>query len=115
YANFIRNRFALREVVEVPVPLTEDHPATLRLAPKVTDPPGAVQDRRSCCGTMNLAEYYDIEHVLDAESQALARWCAEHGRNGPAGEQPEPGQSSAEPPGPFEDSGLRTRRRYDEL
>ena len=36
---------------------------------------------------MNLAEYYNIERVLDAEAQALARWCAEHGRNGPAGEE----------------------------
>jgi hypothetical protein len=44
---------------------------------------------------MNLAEYYDIEHVLDSEAQALARWCAEHGRTGPAGEQePADGTSS---------------------
>jgi hypothetical protein len=95
YANFIRNRFTLREVVQSPVPLTEDHEPTLRLLAKVTDPPGAVQDRRACCGTMNLAEYYDIEHVLDSEAQALARWCAEHGRTGPAGEQePADGTSS---------------------
>jgi hypothetical protein len=90
YANFIRNQFALREVVESPVPLTEDHSPTLRLAPKVVDAPGAVQDRRACCGTMNLAEYYNIEHILEAEAQALARWCAEHGRNAPAGEEPPP-------------------------
>jgi hypothetical protein len=86
YANFVRNRFALREVVESPVPLTEDHPPALKLAAKVQDAPDAVQDRRACCGTMNLAEYYEIEHVLDTEAQALARWCAEHGRTGPAGE-----------------------------
>jgi hypothetical protein len=89
YANFIRNRFALREVIESPVPLTEDHQPALMLAAKVKDAPGAVQDRRACCGTMNLAEYYDIDHVLDNEMQALARWCAEHGRTGPA-EAPEP-------------------------
>jgi hypothetical protein len=89
YANFIRNRFALREVIESPVPLTEDHQPELTLAAKVKDAPGAVQDRRACCGTMNLAEYYDIDHVLDNEVQALARWCAEHGRTGPA-EAPEP-------------------------
>jgi hypothetical protein len=89
YANFIRNRFALREVIESPVPLTEDHQPALTLAAKVKDAPGAVQDRRACCGTMNLAEYYDIDHVLDNEVQALARWCAEHGRTGPA-EAPEP-------------------------
>jgi hypothetical protein len=94
YANFIRNRFALREVIESPVPLTEDHQSTLTLAAKVKDAPGAVQDRRACCGTMNLAEYYDIDHVLDTEVQALARWCAEHGRTGPA-EAPAPSDGTS--------------------
>ncbi|TFW34200.1 hypothetical protein [Massilia horti] len=95
YANFIRNRFAQREVVESPVPLTEDHEPRMRLAALVKDAPGAVQDRRACCGTMNLAEYYDIERVLDGEAQALARWCAEHGRNGPAGqEEPDSGSGA---------------------
>jgi hypothetical protein len=93
YANFIRNRFALREVIESSVPLTQDHQPSLTLAAKVKDAPGAVQDRRACCGTMNLAEYYDIDHVLDSEVQALARWCAEHGRTGPA-EAPEPPEST---------------------
>jgi hypothetical protein len=87
YASFIRNRFTLREVVESPLPLTDDHRPTLTLAARVKDAPGAVQDRRACCGTMNLAEYYDIERILAAEAQALARWCAEHGRTGPAGEE----------------------------
>jgi hypothetical protein len=87
YTTFIRNRFAQREVVEVPATLTGPHPAGLRLAPCVSDAPGAKQDRRACCGTMNLAEYYNVERVLDAEAQALARWCAEHGRFGPAGEE----------------------------
>jgi hypothetical protein len=103
YANFIRNRFAAREVVESPVPLTENHEPALRLNARVRDQPGAVQDRRTCCGTMNLAEYYDIEHVLDAETQALARWCAEHGRNAPAGAQPDakdPGPGEPPQPGP---------------
>jgi len=90
YLNFIRNHFTLREVVESPVPLTEDHPVTLKLAPKVSDAPGAVQDRRACCGTMNLAEYYNVEGILDGEAQALARWCAEHGRHAPAGEEQPP-------------------------
>jgi hypothetical protein len=100
YANFIRNRFAAREVVESPVPLTENHEPALRLNAKVRDQPGAVQDRRTCCGTMNLAEYYDIEHVLDAETQALARWCAEHGRNAPAGAQPAPADPGEPPQDP---------------
>jgi hypothetical protein len=88
YRNSIRNHFTVRQVVESPVPLTEDHADGLPLLPGVQDAPGAVQDRRTCCGTMNLAEYYNIEHVLDAEAQALARWCAEHGRNGAAGPAP---------------------------
>ncbi|MGZ5202584.1 MAG: hypothetical protein ACXWC4_22710 [Telluria sp.] len=104
YANFIRNRFVLREVLESPVPLTEDHEPALRLAARVRDLPGAVQDRRTCCGTMNLAEYYDIEHVLDAEAQALAKWCAEHGRNGPAGDTA-PESTTQARPGPFEGTG----------
>jgi hypothetical protein len=86
--NAIRDRFAQREVFALPAGFTGDHPADLVLAPLVTDAPGARQDRRACCGTMNLAEYYDVERVLQAEADALARWCAEHGRSGPAGEQP---------------------------
>jgi hypothetical protein len=85
--NAIRDRFAQREVFDVPAGITGDHPAGVRLAPLVTDAPGARQDRRACCGTMNLAEYYDVERVLQAEADALARWCAEHGRSGPAGEK----------------------------
>ncbi|MES2758874.1 MAG: hypothetical protein V4693_15980 [Pseudomonadota bacterium] len=81
YRDSIRNRFALRQVIEVPAPLADD---PLDCRPGVQDPPGAVQDRRACCGTMNLAEYYNIDNVLAAEAQALARWCAEHGRTGPA-------------------------------
>jgi hypothetical protein len=82
--NAIRDRFAQREVFVVPAGAAGDHPAGLRLLPLVTDAPGARQDRRACCGTMNLAEYYDVERVLQAEADALARWCAEHGRSGPA-------------------------------
>jgi hypothetical protein len=86
YAAFIRDRFAEREVLDVPAALAgQAHPAGLRLAACVSDAPGARQDRRACCGTMNLAEYYDVERVLDGEAQALARWCATHGRFGPAG------------------------------
>jgi len=79
YANFIRNRFALREVVVSPVPLTDDQPQNLELPPMVEDAPGARQDRRGCCGTMNHAEYFDMEGVLDAERQALAAWCKHYG------------------------------------
>lgn len=79
YANFIRNRFALREVVVSPVPLTDDQPQNLELPAMVEDAPGARQDRRACCGTMNHAEYFDMESVLDAERQALAAWCKNYG------------------------------------
>jgi hypothetical protein len=96
HINAIRDRFAQREVLALPAdtgagqPAAEpvDHPAGLRLAALVSDAPGARQDRRACCGTMNLAEYYDVERILDAEAEALERWCAEHGRFGPAGEPP---------------------------
>jgi hypothetical protein len=85
YRDSIRHRFTLRQVLEAPAPLPGHERDPLECLPGVQDPPGAVQDRRACCGTMNLAEYYNIEHVLEAESQALARWCAEHGRNGAPG------------------------------
>jgi hypothetical protein len=84
YRNFIRDRFALREVVLAPLGLAGDLPPGQALAPCVQDAPGAVQDRRACCGTMNLAEYDNVEQVLDAERAALARWCADHGRGGMA-------------------------------
>lgn len=75
YRNFIRNRFTLREVVVAGVPLTDDVQSNVTLAPDVVDAPEAMQDRRACCGTMNHAEYFDLEGVLEAERQALARWC----------------------------------------
>jgi hypothetical protein len=93
--NAIRDRFAQREVFAVPAGLSSDHPPGLRLLPLVTDAPGARQDRRACCGTMNLAEYHDVERLLLAEAEALAHWCAEHGRSGPAGEPAPSTQTSA--------------------
>jgi len=119
YAESIRHQFTIREVVgepeaapdtPAPVPVEPADSATPAAAPctfqrlrsVVCDAPGAQQDRRACCGTMNLAEYYNIERVLDAEAQALARWCAEHGRNGPAGEElpvetPMPSEGGSQP------------------
>jgi hypothetical protein len=94
YRNFIRNRFTVREVVVSPVPLTEDHVAHLTLSAAVQDRPGAQQDRRACCGTMNLAEYHAGGQVLEAESAALALWCAAHGRH-------------AAPPAPAPDDSTR--------
>ncbi len=83
YAAFIRNQFARRDVVEQPgAAAAEPAPPAAPLAPKVCDAPGARQDRRACCGTMNLSEYYRVDRVLDSEAQALARWCAANGRIG---------------------------------
>jgi hypothetical protein len=82
YAGFIRNQFARRDVVEQPDEAAMVQPMCTPLAPKVCDKPGARQDRRSCCGTMNLPEYYRVDRVLDSEAQALARWCASNGRIG---------------------------------
>ena len=91
YCNAIRNRFVLREVVQAPVALTENHvPGTVLLA-GVQDLPDALQDRSACCGTMNLAEYHDVQRLLAAELDALAQWCAKNGRGAPAPELlPEP-------------------------
>ena len=80
YLNAIRDHFVLREVVDSPLAPGVDHQDGLMLAPAVQDAPGAVQDRRACCGTMNLAEYHDVQGLLDAELQALSTWCAAHGR-----------------------------------
>ncbi|MES2150976.1 MAG: hypothetical protein V4508_14445 [Pseudomonadota bacterium] len=80
YRNAIRDRFVVREVVRSALAPGENHEAGVALVADVRDAPGALQDRRACCGTMNLAEYYDIDHVLDDELQALTRWCAGHGR-----------------------------------
>lgn len=82
YAAFIRNQFARRDVVEQPGAAAMVQSPDGPLAPKVCDAPGARQDRRACCGTMNLPEYYRVDRVLDSEAQALARWCAANGRLG---------------------------------
>ncbi|HZX29158.1 MAG TPA: hypothetical protein VFF16_18940, partial [Telluria sp.] len=71
YQDFIRQRFTLREVFA-------EAEAAAPPRPGIVDAPGARQDRRACCGTMNLPEYYEIDHVLDEELGALQRWCAAH-------------------------------------
>jgi len=121
YSGFIRNQFSRRDVVEA------SHGAALEaavgagvgldigleigasafltcvpLAAKVCDAPGARQDRRTCCGTMQLPEYdrggrSHAEHIVAGEARLLACWCAEHGRHGPAlpGISPTPGLPTA--------------------
>jgi hypothetical protein len=80
YRNFIRNRFAVREVVVSPTPLTEDHVEGVMLKEVSHNGKEAghhdkvmVQDRRTCCGTMTLGEYNGGEEALEAEREALRR------------------------------------------
>lgn len=87
YAGFIRNQFSRREVVEAAHGAAAEAAFVpgLPLAARVCDKPGARQDRRACCGTMQLAEYDCADRLLAGEARLLARWCAEQGRHGPAG------------------------------
>ena len=73
YRNFIRNRFTVREVVVSPTPLTADHDPKQVLKAKVVDEAGSVQDRRTCCGTMNLDEYCGGVAALQAEEDILKK------------------------------------------
>ncbi|MES2569155.1 MAG: hypothetical protein V4710_03770 [Verrucomicrobiota bacterium] len=73
YRNFIRNRFVVREVVVSPTPLNQNHVAGQTLAPYIQDPVGALQDCRSCCGTMCHYEYSGAEHVMWAELEELKK------------------------------------------
>ncbi|MBI3412147.1 MAG: hypothetical protein HY040_27770 [Planctomycetes bacterium] len=77
YRNFIRNRFTFREVVVSPTPLTEDHAEGLELACGVEDAEDAVQNRRGCCGTMQLAEFTGPdegeEHLFHADYELLKK------------------------------------------
>lgn len=71
YRNFIRDRFALREVVASPAAFTENLGAGVELAPAVQDAPGAIQDRQTCCGTMQLDEYLGMEEALQSQLDEL--------------------------------------------
>jgi hypothetical protein len=76
YRNYIRNRFAVREVIVSPTPLTVDHEMGHALKAGVKDAPGAVQDRRTCCGTMQLPEYTGAEEALHAEIEEFKKTLA---------------------------------------
>ena len=87
YRDFIRNRFSLREVVVAAVHADGQAGAAgdgqAELAPDVEDQPGVPQDRRACCGTMNNAQYFELEDALEQERAELARWCQGYAaRNG---------------------------------
>ena len=75
YGGFIRNQFSRREVVQTgasPADATEDvYLPGAPLAACVCDAPGARQDRRACCGTMQLPEY-DHAASLSTSTATLA-------------------------------------------
>ncbi|MFQ5599617.1 MAG: hypothetical protein ACE5G2_03595 [Candidatus Krumholzibacteriia bacterium] len=72
YRNFIRNRFAIREVVAADlVAWDEEKEGVLQLQPKVQDAAGVFQDRSRCCGTMQLYEYNGVEEEMQAELKEL--------------------------------------------
>ncbi|HEV7814419.1 MAG TPA: hypothetical protein VGP06_04875, partial [Janthinobacterium sp.] len=92
YRNFIVNRFSVRQVLQAPAvgaaasapPQASGTDSNFTAPAGVQDAPGAVQDRRACCGTMNQAQYLDnTEAVLQEERDRLAAWCRGVGvRNG---------------------------------
>lgn len=80
YRNFIRNRFNLREVIVSPTPLTANHVAGPMLAAHITDQPGAMQDRRTCCGTMTLHEHSGGIDALNKEIEEFQKAMQAHPR-----------------------------------
>ncbi|MEC5164113.1 hypothetical protein ACFDR9_003573 [Janthinobacterium sp. CG_23.3] len=80
YRDAIREQFTRREVLSE-TPLTGQAGPNLMFQAYTEDQPGARQDRRACCGTMNSAEYLESESLLDEERAALAAWCRDYGGN----------------------------------
>ena len=76
----------MRRTLGIPQPdrstkRADGHDPAIPLEAGVQDPAGVVQDRSACCGTMNLAEYFNVQHLLDTELKALSNWCARHGQH----------------------------------
>jgi hypothetical protein len=84
----IRNRFIFREVLSAsPVSLDSkevDHSQPLKAVEHHSGRPEAVQDRHSCCGTMQLPEHTEVEKALRADIEALLASMngGDGGRNG---------------------------------
>jgi hypothetical protein len=72
YRQSIVNRFSFREVVS-PSAMGFSADEELQLDAGITDDPHAVQDRSTCCGTMQLDEYLDEVPSLEDEISELAR------------------------------------------
>jgi hypothetical protein len=93
YRDFIAERFSVREVIAAGAAAAGAAPdarGNFTVQAGVRDAANAVQDRRTCCGTMNHAQYFDdIEHGLQEERDRLAAWCRNAGvqraGNGTAG------------------------------
>lgn len=68
---FIRNRFAVREVLRSLTPLTEPFAKVVELRAHVHDAPGAKQIRSGCCGTMQLYEYVGADAWIQQELNDL--------------------------------------------
>ena len=71
YRTFIRNRFAVREVLVSPTPLSEPDQDGMALQPAVQDDPDTAQNRSACCGTMQHAEYTGAYEAIERELAAL--------------------------------------------
>jgi hypothetical protein len=82
YRNYIRNRFTVREVVVSPTPLTVDMAVNVVLKPGIQDAPGAIQDRRACCGTMQLGEYCNAEQAIQEEIAEFRKALEKSGKAG---------------------------------
>jgi hypothetical protein len=81
YRTFIRNRFAVREIILSPVPLTDmaaftqhlkrelPEGAQLQAAPHVSIESTVSQNRGGCCGTMTLPENSGVDEAIEHEKQ----------------------------------------------
>jgi hypothetical protein len=75
YKNAIVNRFTLREVLAPTATELAAHEG-VEFAPGVVDEPEALQDRRGCCGTMQLDEYFGDGDTLEAEIERFRQELA---------------------------------------
>jgi hypothetical protein len=74
YRNFIRTHFTVREVIVSSTPLKESN-KEVSIEARIQDDPDAVQDRSTCCGTMQLYEYIeeDEETLLKEDIQEFKK------------------------------------------
>jgi hypothetical protein len=73
YRNFIRNRFANREVILAPSLSTDHKPGTLLESTKFHADPRAIQNRHGCCGTMQHPDFNGGAEALEEEVEELRK------------------------------------------